>query len=81
DSPEIIRTLGQRIAGQSMEGGQTTLGDRVGLAAIGTANLAGSAARTVVTAPMAVISSDARQALRREFSSEPKPLVNGKIAY
>ncbi|MVA24401.1 alpha/beta hydrolase [Agrobacterium vitis] len=81
DSPEIIRNLGKSIAGQSMEGGQTTLGDRVGLVAIGTANLAGSAARTVVTAPMAVISNDARQSLKQEFSSGQKPLINGKIAY
>ncbi|MBB4007278.1 alpha/beta hydrolase [Allorhizobium taibaishanense] len=80
DSPDIIRLLGQRIAGQSLEGGDVSLGDKVGMAAIGTANLAGTAARTVVTAPLAVVSPEARASLRRDFAPD-KPMVDGKIAY
>ena len=81
DSPEIISLLGKRLAGQSLEGGQVTLADHVGLAAIGTVNLAGSAARTVVAAPMSVVSPEARKMLRQEFSGKPAALIDGQIAY
>ena len=49
DSPEIIRLLGRRLAGQSLAGGQTTFADRVRVAA---AKFAGSAARVAVAAPV-----------------------------
>lgn len=81
DSPEIIALLGKRLAGQSLEGGQVTLADHVGLAAIGTVNLAGSAARTVVAAPMSVVSPEARKMLQQEFSGKSAALVDGQIAY
>ncbi len=81
DSPEIISLLGKRLAGQSLEGGQVTLADHVGLAAIGTVNLAGSAARTVVAAPMSVVSPEARKMLRQEFYGKPAALIDGQIAY
>ena len=81
DSPEIIGLLGKRLAGQSLEGGQVTLADHVGMAAIGTVNLAGSAARTVVAAPMSVVSPEARKILQQELSGTSGGLVNGQIAY
>ena len=81
DSPEIIGLLGKRLAGQSLEGGQVTLADHVGMAAIGTVNLAGSAARTVVAAPMSVVSPEARKIFQRELSGASGGLVNGEIAY
>ena len=49
ESPELIRSLGQRLAGQSLAGGQTTFADRVKVAA---AKFAGSAARVAVAAPV-----------------------------
>ena len=49
DSPEIIRLLGRRLAGQSLAGGETTFADRVRVAA---AKFAGSAARVAVAAPV-----------------------------
>lgn len=81
DSPEIIELLGKRLAGQSLEGGQVTLADQVGMAAIGTVNLAGSAARTVVAAPMSVVSPEARRILQQELNGTSGGLVNGQIAY
>ncbi|POR56989.1 alpha/beta hydrolase [Bosea psychrotolerans] len=59
DSPEMVRVLGQRLSGQSLAGGEASLADRVGMAALGGARVAGAA----VAAPVAVI----RQAASREF--------------
>ncbi|CCE98244.1 conserved hypothetical protein [Sinorhizobium fredii HH103] len=78
DSPEIVRLLGRRLAGQSLSGGETTVADRVGLAA---ANFAGSAARVAVAAPASVISGEAREVLKRELSPSSGQIVNGRIAY
>ena len=81
DSPEVIRLLGRRLAGQSLDGGQVAFADQVGMAAIGTANLAGSAARVAVAAPMSVISREAREVLKRELSTTSAGFVDGHIAY
>lgn len=80
ESPDMIRLLGRRLAGQSL-GGQETLGDQVGAAAIGTANLAGSALRTAIIAPMSVVSRNARDELLRETTSRQPLLVDGQIPY
>lgn len=81
DSPEIIGLLAKRLAGQSLEGGQVTLADHIGMAAIGTVNLAGSAARTVVAAPISVVSPEARKILQQELSKSSLHPVDGQIAY
>lgn len=78
DSPEIVRLLGRRLAGQSLSGGEETFADRVGVAA---ANFAGSAARVAVAAPVSVISGDAREVLKRELSPSNGQIVDGRIAY
>lgn len=80
DSPDMIRLLGRRLAGQSLVG-QETLGDRVGAAAIETADLAGSALRTAIIAPMSVVSQDARDALLHETSPRHPLIVDGQIPY
>jgi esterase/lipase superfamily enzyme len=77
DSPEIVRLLGQRLAGQSLEGGTTNVADQIGMTA---ANFAGSAARVAVAAPVAVISPEAREVLKRELSDGGK-MMDGRIPY
>ncbi|WHO79007.1 alpha/beta hydrolase [Rhizobium leguminosarum] len=78
DSPEIVRLLGRRLAGQSLEGGEASVADQIGMTA---ANFAGSAARLAVAAPVAVISPEAREILKRELSSNGGKMVDGQIAY
>lgn len=78
DSPEIVRLLGQRLAGQSLDGGKASVTGQIGMTA---ADFAGSAARLSVAVPVAVISPEARQALKREFSSNGGQFVNGRLSY
>ncbi len=78
DSPEIVRLLGRRLAGQSLSGGDATFADRAGVAA---ANFAGSAARVAVAAPASVISGEAREVLKRELSASTGEIVDGRISY
>ncbi|WP_245519690.1 alpha/beta hydrolase [Mesorhizobium sp. M2E.F.Ca.ET.219.01.1.1] len=78
DTPGIVHVLGQRLAGQSLAGGETTLADQVGVTA---ADFAGSAARVAVAAPAAVISPKAREILKRELSSDGGQIVDGRISY
>lgn len=78
DSPEIVRLLGRRLAGQSLDGGKASAADQIGVTA---ANLAGSATRLAVAAPAAVISPEAREILKEELSSDGAPIRDGQIAY
>lgn len=78
DSPEIVGLLGRRLAGQSLEGGKASAADQIGVTA---ANLAGSAARLAVAAPVAVISPEAREILKEELSSDGATIKDGQIAY
>ncbi|MBP1861452.1 alpha/beta hydrolase [Rhizobium herbae] len=78
DSPEIVRLLGRRLAGQTLAGREATFADRVGVAAV---NFAGSAARAAVAAPVAVISGEARDLLKRELSPSTGQIVDGQISY
>nr|WP_244919939.1 alpha/beta hydrolase [Rhizobium grahamii] len=77
-SPEIVRLLGRRLAGQSLQGGEANVAERIGMTA---ANFAGSAARVAVAAPVAVISPEAREVLKRELSSDDGKMVDGQISY
>ncbi|MDL2410568.1 alpha/beta hydrolase, partial [Rhizobium calliandrae] len=77
DNPDIVRLLGRRLAGQSLEGGEVSFADQVGMTA---ANVAGSAARVAVAAPVAVISPEARDMLKRELSGSGK-MVDGQVSY
>ncbi len=78
DSPEIVRLLGRRLAGQSLSGREASFADRAGMAA---ANFAGSAARVAVAAPVSVISGEARDVLKRELSPSSGQLVDGQVSY
>ncbi|MDK4702137.1 alpha/beta hydrolase [Rhizobium sp. IMFF44] len=81
DNRDMVQLLGRRLAGQSLDTGQTSLADRVGMAAVRTADLAGSAAKVAVAAPMSIISDDARQVLKQQLSPGSPPIVNGRISY
>jgi esterase/lipase superfamily enzyme len=78
DSPEIVRLLGRRLAGQSLEGGKASVADQIGMTA---ANFAGSAVRVAVAAPVVVISPEARDVLKRQLSSDDGKMVDGQISY
>ena len=78
DSPDIVRLLGRRLAGQKLDGGEASFADQVGVTA---ANFAGSAARVAVAAPVAVISPRAREVLKRELSPSNGKMVDGQISY
>lgn len=81
DNRDMVQLLGRRLAGQSLDTGQVSLADRVGIAAVRTADLAGSAAKVVVAAPMSIVSDDARQVLKQQLSSGSSPIVDGRISY
>lgn len=81
DNRDMVQLLGRRLAGQSLDTGQVSLADRVGIAAVRTADLAGSAAKVVVAAPMSIVSDDARQVLKQQLSSGSPHIVDGRISY
>ncbi|KAA0693276.1 alpha/beta fold hydrolase [Neorhizobium sp. P12A] len=78
DSPEIVRLLGRRLAGQTLDRGKTSVADQIGVSA---ANFAGSEARFAVAAPVAVVSPEARAILKEELSSDVAPIKDGRISY
>ncbi|RUX24723.1 alpha/beta fold hydrolase [Mesorhizobium sp. M2A.F.Ca.ET.042.01.1.1] len=78
DTPDIVRVLGRRLAGQSLAGEEATYADKIGVT---TADLAGSAARVAIAAPAAVISPKAREILKRELSSDAGQIRDGQISY
>lgn len=78
DSPELVRLLGRRLAGQSLDGGKTSVADQIGITA---ANFAGSAARVAVAAPVAVIDPETRDLLKRGLTPSTGQIVNGEISY
>jgi len=81
DNRDMVQLLGRRLAGQSLDSGQVSLADRVGMAAVRTADLAGSAAKVAVAAPMSIISDDARQVLKQQLSPAASSMVDGRISY
>jgi esterase/lipase superfamily enzyme len=81
DSPEMVRLLGRRIAGQSLQAGQVTWTDRVGLGAIGTMDLARSATQAAVTARIATAIRGAQAELRQGQNSTVPKIVNGQVSY
>ncbi|WNJ92401.1 alpha/beta hydrolase [Bosea sp. 685] len=69
DSPEMVRVLGQRLSGQSLAGGEASLTEQVGMAALGGARIAGAA----VTAPVAAMSQASRRQLIQRFGAGGTP--------
>lgn len=81
DSPDIIALLGRRLSGQSLQAGQAGLASQVGVVAVGTANLAGSATRATLALPASIVSDKARNILEQELSGMKNQIVDGRIAY
>jgi esterase/lipase superfamily enzyme len=69
DSPEMVRVLGQRLSGQSLAGGEASLADKVGMAALGGARVAGAA----VTAPVAILGRANRSEFLQRFEAASAP--------
>ena len=64
-SAEVVKLIGNRlIDGQQVSNADISLGERIGAAALGTAQTVGSAATTVATAPGALIDPGSRQVFR-----------------
>ena len=64
-SPEVVKLIGNRlVAGQKVSDADVSLGERIGAAALGTAQTVGSAATAVATAPAAVFDKNSRQTFR-----------------
>jgi len=79
-SPEMVRLLGRRIAGQSLQAGQVTWTDQVGLGAIGTLDLARAATQAAATARISTAIRHGEAESRQGQNSIPK-IVNGQISY
>lgn len=78
-SPEIVRLLGKRIAGQSITDDQIALGDRVGAVVMGAAHTVGSATSLAVTAPIRLIDAAgenrSRPVSKPERASRPQKVT------
>lgn len=84
DNPEMVQLLGQRLSGQSLDTGNVSLADRVGVTALGTVRVVGSTAGAAMTAPVAIVSPAARRQLSRQFQrvgTSFSQTVAGQIAY
>lgn len=61
-SPEVVRLIGTRlVAGQVIDDSDISLGERIGIAAIGVGSVVGGAAGAVITAPIVVIDPNTRR--------------------
>ena len=62
DSPEVVRLIGARlIAGQVIDDSDTSLGERIGIAAMGVGQTVGGAAGAVIAAPIVILDPNTRR--------------------
>lgn len=62
ESPEVVRLIGTRlVAGQVIDDSDPSLGERIGIAAMGVGSAVGGAAGAVVTAPIVVLDPNTRR--------------------
>ncbi|MBB3770212.1 esterase/lipase superfamily enzyme [Angulomicrobium tetraedrale] len=70
-SPEVVKAIGQRLVnGQTVTDSDVSLGDRIGVAAMGVGQTVGSAAGLVISAPIAVVDP----ATRNTYQSQVQQL-------
>jgi esterase/lipase superfamily enzyme len=81
ESPEIVRLLGRRIAGQPLEGDRGSLAERSGDALVGATRLVGGAVRAVGTAATAVGDPAIREILRRQRTSATSRATDDRNSY
>ncbi|PZN97699.1 MAG: esterase [Hyphomicrobiales bacterium] len=81
ESPEIVRLLGRRIAGQSMEGDRGSLAERSGDVVVGVTRLAGRAVRTVGSAATAVGDPAIHEMLKRQRARPTSRATDGANSY
>ena len=61
-SPEVVRLIGTRlIAGQQIDDADASLGERIGIAAMGLGQTVGGAAGAVISAPIVVLDPNTRR--------------------
>jgi esterase/lipase superfamily enzyme len=61
---EVVKAIGQRLAaGQALSPGRASLGEQVGVVALGVTNTVGKAATLAVSAPLAVVDPQTRDTL------------------
>lgn len=74
-SPEVVKLIGNRlIEGQKVSDADISLGERIGAAALGTAQTVGSAAGAAATAPAAIFDPNARQIFREQAGNVSRGL-------
>lgn len=62
ESPEVVRLIGARlVAGQAIDDSDASLGERIGIAAMGVGQAVGGAAGAVITAPIVVLDPNTRR--------------------
>ena len=62
ESPEVVRLIGTRlVAGQVIDDSDASLGERIGIAAMGVGSAVGGAAGAVISAPIVVLDPNTRR--------------------
>jgi esterase/lipase superfamily enzyme len=62
DSPEVVRLIGTRlVAGQVIDDSDPSLGERIGIAAMGVGSAVGGVTGAVITAPIVVLDPNTRR--------------------
>lgn len=81
DSLEIIGLLGRQLSDHKLEDGKAASGDQLAIAAIGTANIASSATRATVMAPMTIFTTETRTMVGRNLNLPATLPADDRIPY
>jgi len=69
ESPEVVQLIGTRlVAGQTVTDSDPTLGERIGIAAMGVGQTVGGAAAAAVTAPIAIVDPNTRRTYEQQVN-------------
>lgn len=76
--PDVVQLIGNRLVnGQTVTDGDMSLGDRIGVAAMGVGQTVGSAAGMVISAPIAVVDPATRQSFEGQVEHFGRKLEDG----
>ncbi|MBL8578566.1 MAG: alpha/beta hydrolase [Mesorhizobium sp.] len=74
ESPEVVRLIGARlVAGQVIDDSDASLGERIGIAAMGVGQAVGGAAGAVITAPIVVLDPNTRRTYNDQLNQIGRP--------
>ncbi|MCO5063884.1 MAG: alpha/beta hydrolase [Rhizobiaceae bacterium] len=69
ESPEVVRLIGTRlVAGQVIDDSDPSLGERIGIAAMGVGSAVGGATGAVITAPIVVLDPNSRRTYNEQVN-------------